>query len=152
MQGRFKMEYRLFTIVRYNYKDYNTQLEFWLEEAATVARGMCSEHDFSGALTLAATDRVWFAFPGNVTNLADVIANGDVPQIRARPTWALPNALDPAATASSSVLAVPTPDPYLSSSAYLAQIEALTTRIACQSYTQNGTSVAQHKTQGKRKT
>jgi len=24
MQGRFKMEYRLFTIVRYNYKDYNT--------------------------------------------------------------------------------------------------------------------------------
>ncbi len=23
MQGRFKMEYRLFTIVRYNYKDYN---------------------------------------------------------------------------------------------------------------------------------
>ncbi len=25
MQGRFKMEYRLFTIVRYNYKDYNKQ-------------------------------------------------------------------------------------------------------------------------------
>ena len=24
MQGRFKMEYRLFTIVRYNYWDYNT--------------------------------------------------------------------------------------------------------------------------------
>ncbi len=24
MQGRFKMEYRLFTVVRYNYKDYNT--------------------------------------------------------------------------------------------------------------------------------
>jgi hypothetical protein len=24
MQGRFKMEYRLFTIVRYNYEDYNT--------------------------------------------------------------------------------------------------------------------------------
>ncbi len=24
MQGRFKMEYRLFTIVRYNYRDYNT--------------------------------------------------------------------------------------------------------------------------------
>ena len=23
MQGRFKMEYRLFTIVRYNYRDYN---------------------------------------------------------------------------------------------------------------------------------
>ncbi len=24
MQCRFKMEYRLFTIVRYNYRDYNT--------------------------------------------------------------------------------------------------------------------------------
>ncbi len=24
MQGRFKMEYRLFTIVRYNDRDYNT--------------------------------------------------------------------------------------------------------------------------------
>ena len=24
MQGRFKMKYRLFTIVRYNYRDYNT--------------------------------------------------------------------------------------------------------------------------------
>ena len=24
MQGRFEMEYRLFTIVRYNYKDYNS--------------------------------------------------------------------------------------------------------------------------------
>ena len=24
MHGRFKMEYRLFTIVRYNYRDYNT--------------------------------------------------------------------------------------------------------------------------------
>ncbi len=24
MQGRFKMEYRLLTIVRYNYRDYNT--------------------------------------------------------------------------------------------------------------------------------
>ncbi len=24
MQGRFKMEYRLFTIVRYNYRDYNS--------------------------------------------------------------------------------------------------------------------------------
>ncbi len=24
MHGKFKMEYRLFTIVRYNYRDYNT--------------------------------------------------------------------------------------------------------------------------------
>jgi hypothetical protein len=28
MQGRFKMEYRLFTIVRYNYGYYNTNTSF----------------------------------------------------------------------------------------------------------------------------
>ncbi len=49
------------TLTRTLADDLRTQLEFWLEEAATAARGMCSEHDFSGALTLAATDRVWSA-------------------------------------------------------------------------------------------
>ena len=29
MQGRFKMEYRLFTIVRYNYRDYNNSKTKW---------------------------------------------------------------------------------------------------------------------------
>ncbi len=41
-----------------------------------LARGECSEHDFSGAFALAATDLVWSQYPGNVTNLVDVIANG----------------------------------------------------------------------------
>ena len=68
------------TLTRTLADDPRNQLEFWLEEAATAARGMCSEHDFSGALTLAATDRVWAAYPGNVTNFADVIANGDAPK------------------------------------------------------------------------
>jgi hypothetical protein len=27
MQGRFKMEYRLFNIVRYNYRDYNSYVK-----------------------------------------------------------------------------------------------------------------------------
>jgi hypothetical protein len=92
------------TLTRTLADDPRNQLEFWLEEAATAARGMCSEHDFSGALTLAATDRVWAAYPGNVTNFVDVIANGDAPQIRARPTWALPNALDAAASAAEVVI------------------------------------------------
>jgi hypothetical protein len=51
------------------------QLEPWLEEAATLARSLCAEHDFSGALTLVATDTVWAQYPGNVTNMADVIAS-----------------------------------------------------------------------------
>jgi hypothetical protein len=79
------------TLTRTLADDPRNQLEFWLEEAATAARGMCSEHDFSGALTLAATDRVWAAYPGNVTNFADV-------------TWALPNALDAAASAAEVVI------------------------------------------------
>ncbi len=49
------------TLTRTLADDPRTQLEFWLEEAATVARGMCSKHDFSGVLTLAATDRAWSA-------------------------------------------------------------------------------------------
>jgi hypothetical protein len=86
--------------------DARQQLEPWLEEAATFARAECSEHDFSGALTLTvvATDRVWANYPGNVTNMADVIANGDPPNIRAHVTWAYPAALDPAATAVEVML------------------------------------------------
>ena len=59
--------------------DARQQLEPWLEEAATLARAECSEFDFSGALTVVATDRVWADYSGNVTNMADVIANGDLP-------------------------------------------------------------------------
>ena len=98
------LPYLAITLTRTLADDPRNQLEFWLEEAATAARGMCSEHDFSGALTLAATDRVWAAYPGNVTNFVDVIANGDAPQIRARPTWNLPNALDAAASAAEVVI------------------------------------------------
>ena len=84
--------------------DAREQLEPWLEEAATLARSLCSEFDFSGALTLVATDTVWAQYPGNVTNMADVIANGDPPNIRARITWAYPAPLDPAATAVEVML------------------------------------------------
>jgi hypothetical protein len=55
-------------------------------------------------LTVVATDRVWADYPGNVTNMADVIANGDSPNIRARITWVYPAALDPAATAVEVML------------------------------------------------
>jgi len=84
--------------------DARQQLEPWLEEAATLARSLCSEFDFSGALTLVATDTVWAQYPGNVLNMADVIANGDPPNIRARITWAYPAPLDPAATAVEVML------------------------------------------------
>ncbi len=95
------------------------QLEPWLEEAATLARGLCCQHDFSGAFTLVATDTVWTQYPGNVTNMADVLANGDPPNIRARIAWGPPPALDPATTAVKIML-----------------YKQATDRHRCQSYTQ----------------
>ena len=48
--------------------DPRTTLEMWLEEAETVARNLCPQHDPTGALTLVATDVVWREMPGNITN------------------------------------------------------------------------------------
>ncbi len=84
--------------------DARQQLEPWLEEAATLARSLCSEFDFSGALMLVATDTVWLQYSGNIKNMADVIANGDPPNIRARTTWAYPAPLDPAAATAVDVI------------------------------------------------
>ncbi len=53
------------------------QLEKWLEDVEIHARNLCAQWDISGALTLVATDEVWAEYPGNVTNSADVLANGD---------------------------------------------------------------------------
>ncbi len=72
------------------------QLDYWLEEAATLARELCCQHDFSGALTLVATDIVWAQYPGNVANMADVLANGDPPNIRGRCSIPQPDNLSPA--------------------------------------------------------
>ena len=72
--------------------DPRNQLEKWLEDVEIHARNLCAQWDISGALTLVATDEVWAEYPGNVTNMADVLANGDPPDIRARPTWAAPAA------------------------------------------------------------
>ena len=72
--------------------DPRNQLEKWLEDVEIHARNLCAQWDISGALTLVATDEVWAEYPGNVNNLADVIANGDPPDIRVRPTWAAPAA------------------------------------------------------------
>jgi hypothetical protein len=72
--------------------DPRNQLEKWLDDVEIHARNLCAQWDISGALTLVATDEVWAEYPGNVTNLADVIANVDPPDIRVRPTWAAPAA------------------------------------------------------------
>ena len=61
--------------------DSRTNLETWLEEAETLARNLCPQHDPTGALTLVATDQVWNEMPVNVTNPADVL-NGQPPAQR----------------------------------------------------------------------
>jgi hypothetical protein len=54
-------------------------------------------------ITLVASDPVWNAVPGNITNLAAVLARGDAPQYRAL-TSTPPAALDPAATAEEMAI------------------------------------------------
>ena len=67
--------------------DPRNSLKKWHEAVEYVARTQCAAWDISGALTLVASDDIWLQFPGNITNLADVLAHGDAPNIRARPTW-----------------------------------------------------------------
>ncbi len=78
-----------------------TQIEEWYEDVMAKTRGLCIQWDLTGAITLVpvASDTVWNAVPGNITNLADVLARVAAPQYRARPGFDPPVALDPAATA-----------------------------------------------------
>ena len=66
--------------------DSRTNLEMWLEEAETVSRNLCPQHDPTDGLTLVATDQVWNEMPVNLTNPVDVL-NGQPPVYRARPTF-----------------------------------------------------------------
>ncbi len=76
----------------------------WYEDACSQARGLCAAYDPAGALSsMVAFDSEWQAYPGNVTNLADV-ANGDPPDVRARPTYARP--ADHPDDAAPAILAV----------------------------------------------
>ncbi len=70
--------------------DSRTNLEMWLEEAETVSRNLCPQHDPTGALTLVATDQVWNDIPVNLANRAQVLAGTHPPNYRARPTWDIP--------------------------------------------------------------
>jgi hypothetical protein len=74
----------------------------WYNDVCSQARNLCAPYEPTGALTLVATAITWNAYPGHITNLVDVLANGDEPQYLARPTWALP-AAHPANAAAAVV-------------------------------------------------
>ena len=76
-----------------------TQIVEWFDDLSAKARGLCAQWDRTGAITLIATDAVWNAIPGNITNAAQVLAGTHAPAYRARPDFDPPAALDPAATA-----------------------------------------------------
>jgi hypothetical protein len=76
----------------------------WYENVCAQARGLCAAFDIAGALSLVAYPTEWNAYPGNLTNAAAVLANGDPPDFRARPTFAQP--ADHPADAAAAVLAV----------------------------------------------
>ncbi len=43
--------------------DSRAQLEPWLEEFETHARNLCAQHNVTGALTLVASDLIWYGNP-----------------------------------------------------------------------------------------
>ena len=44
------------------------------DDLSAKARGLCVQWDPTGAITLIATNAVWNAIPGNITNAAQVLA------------------------------------------------------------------------------
>ena len=75
------------------------QIVEWFDDLSVKARGLCAQWHNTGAITLIATDAVWNAIPGNITNAAQVLAGTHAPTYRARPDFDPPADLDPAATA-----------------------------------------------------
>jgi hypothetical protein len=59
-----------------------TQIEGWFEDVQAKAQDLCIQWDSTGAITLIASDAVWNTVPGNITNLAAVLARGYAPQYR----------------------------------------------------------------------
>ncbi len=80
--------------------DARNTLPDWYNDVCSQARNLCAPHERTGALTLVATDVTWNAYPGHITNLVDVLDNGDAPVYLARPTWHLPVAHAANATAA----------------------------------------------------
>ena len=81
-----------------------TKLPEWYGDVCSQARNLCAQHEPTGALTLVARDDTWNAYPGHVTNVAQVTAGTHAPAYEARPTWTLPIA--PAATASNGAFSL----------------------------------------------
>jgi hypothetical protein len=77
------------TLIQSLANDPRTNLERWQKDVEMQARNQCAQHDITGALSLVATDAVWNAVPGNITNPARVLLD-DPPDYRARPTWDMP--------------------------------------------------------------
>jgi hypothetical protein len=94
------------TLTRSLAHDSRTNVELWLEEAETLSRNLCPQHDATLPAplpSLVATNRVWHEMPVNVTNPADVLL-GQPPQYRARSTWDMP--AQHAANATAAVVAI----------------------------------------------
>ncbi len=84
--------------------DARTKLPEWYGDVCSQACNRCAQYEPTGALTLVARDDTWNAYPGHVTNVAQVTAGTHAPAYEARPTWTLPNA--PASTASNGAFSL----------------------------------------------
>jgi hypothetical protein len=81
--------------------DPRTRLPEWYKDVCKASSALLSHLDEAGGLFLVCTDATWHSFPGVLTNAADVLANGDPPDYRARPDFPRP-----AAHAANAIAAV----------------------------------------------
>jgi hypothetical protein len=81
--------------------DPRTRLPEWYKDVCEASSTLLSHLDEAGGLFLVCTDDNWNLIPDVLTNAADVLANGDPPDYRARPDFPRP-----AAHANNAVAAV----------------------------------------------
>ena len=63
-----------------------TKLPDWYCGVCSQARNLCAQYELTGALTLVARDNTWNAYPGHLTNAAQVTAGTHPAAYEARPT------------------------------------------------------------------
>jgi hypothetical protein len=86
--------------------DPRTRFPDWYKDVCKASSTLLSHLDEAGGLFMVCNDDMWNTHPGNLTNTADVISNGDAPAYRARPDFSnrSPTRTTPTVAAALSLL------------------------------------------------
>ena len=72
--------------------DPRTRLPDWYKDVCKASSTLIPHLDMAGGLFMVGNVDTWNAHPSVITNAADVLANGDPPDYRARPDFVRPAA------------------------------------------------------------